>query len=51
MPSPMANDPACAAVSRREMSPKISANPREGGGGGEDAVVPTHACVSVQAPC
>ena len=33
MPSPVADDPACAAVSRREMSPKISASPREGGGG------------------
>ena len=31
MPSAVADDPARAAVSRREMSPKISASPREGG--------------------
>ena len=33
MPCPVADGPARAAVSRREMSPKISASPREGGGG------------------
>ena len=31
--TPVADDPARAVVSRREMSPKISASPREGGGG------------------
>ena len=52
MPSPLADDPARAAVSRREMSPKISANPREGWGGDGDAVVsPPHACVSARATC
>ena len=39
MPSPVADDPARTAVSRREMSPKIFASPREGAGD-EDTVVP-----------
>ena len=32
MPSPLADDPARAAVSQRELSPKMSANSREGRG-------------------
>ena len=46
MPSPVVDDPA---VSRQEMSPKVSANPQERGGGDEDAVVPpppTRGCLS-----
>ena len=50
MPSHLTNDPARAAVSRQEMSPKISANPREGGGGGM-RLYPRHACVSAWTPC
>ena len=34
LPSHVDDDPARAAVSRQEMSPKVSASPREGGGGG-----------------
>ena len=48
MPSPLANDPARAAVSRRKKPPKISANPREGGGGegdGDAVVPPSPVCV------
>ena len=40
MPSPVANDPACAAVSRREMSPKNIRQPSGGREGDVDAVAP-----------
>ena len=48
MLSPVADDPTYAALGRREMSPKISTGPREGGGGGVGAVVPspTRVCPS-----
>ena len=44
MPSHLADDPARAAVSRREMSPKISACPREGGGDVDAVVPPPRVC-------
>ena len=40
MPSLVANDPACAAISRREMSPKNIRQPSGGREGDVDAVVP-----------